>query len=89
MDFDASRPARAGGAGAAVKPPTPAMIQALREIERKHLPVFAVNRRTLLALAERRLVEIPRVEQLPYSRAPCHITDEGRRVLAEHTTGDE
>ena len=73
-----------------MKPPTPAMIRLLREIERQPVTMASADRRTLTALATRCLVGIPAGERMPYSRARWHITDAGRRVLAEHTTtGDE
>ena len=73
-----------------MNPPTPAMIKLLREIERQPVTMASADRRTLTALATRCLVGILAGERMPYSRARWTLTDEGRRVLAEHTTtGDE
>ena len=77
-----------------MKPPTPAMIRLLREIERQPVTIASAERmplcatfpafkQTLAALAKRCLVGILDGERMPCSRARWHITDEGRRVLAE------
>ena len=74
-----------------MRPPTPAMIRLLREIEQQPVTMNCVDRETVIALFARGLAVIPGREAfLPYEQKTWHITDAGRRVLAEHTTtGDE
>ena len=71
-----------------MKPPTPAMIRLLREIEQHPVMMASVNKRTLTALAARRLVEILHSEWFRSAKhwqlKHWHLTDEGWRVLAEH-----
>ena len=74
-----------------MRPPTPAMIEALRHVEwRSRQSLFAplpleCSDTTLGALLRRGLVKwvCRGVFVVP------ELTDAGRRVLAEHTTGDE
>jgi hypothetical protein len=62
-----------------MKPPTPAMIRALRQLI-ANPGLHYVDNETHNALLRRGLITC---------RCCCELTPEGRRVLAEHTTGDE
>ena len=65
-----------------MKPPTPAMVKALRTIEASgSVTEFEVDRRSLYALHRRKLADCSRTHRWT-------LTDAGRRVLAEHTTGE-
>ena len=75
-----------------MKPPTPAMIRALRLVESLEVACGARFRTdTRTALAKRGLIE-PTPETRDFNEwVTCwQLTAAGRRVLAEHTTtGDE
>ena len=75
-----------------MKPPTPAMIRLLREIERQPVTMASADKRTLKALHSRGLIGRAVVFLgSHFDPEPRYsITYAGRRVLAEHTTtGDE
>jgi hypothetical protein len=59
-----------------MRPPTPAMIKALRKLSQNRY----VDNETHNALLHLGLITC---------RCCRELTDEGRRVLAKHTTGDE
>jgi hypothetical protein len=59
-----------------MRPPTPAMLETLRKLSQNRY----VDNETHNALLHLGLITC---------RCCCELTDAGRRVLAEHTTGDE